>query len=65
MAASNKTARKARTSHVVEVGRKASKVKKLSAEEVVKRFAAYSDAMFKGDFVKAKKLAGTFSLRNK
>lgn len=50
---------------MVEVGRKASKVKKLSAEEVVKRFAAYSDAMFKGDFVKAKKLAGTFSLRNK
>lgn len=39
------------------------KVEALTAREITKRFAAYSAAMFAGDFVRAKELAGTFSLR--
>lgn len=39
------------------------KVEALTSREIAKRFAAYSAAMFAGDFVRAKQLAGTFSLR--
>lgn len=39
------------------------KVEALTAREITKRFAAYSAAMFAGDFIRAKELAGTFSLR--